>query len=1339
MVFTSSSRYSSTYLGLTLLLLKLTQAEETTTITHTNYITPPCFQNQIATALSNNPQGLTGGIPIVFVTNVEEESENNAGLQPTNIQTVVTSSDFHYTVSTDSTALDTVTSCSNNRCSTVVSSKAIPYVYTTQGNSIYTTTSTGDMNTQTNTASTQTQTNQQEPLSVTDSPSIGTDANTKKSTSLTTQETSKEKELGMTKISSSKSGLNRDKGTSSISQTNHNPAIDTHTKNQKSTSATIETHTKNQDLLSATITSSLSRSSQLAHGADNKDTSVNDNKSKAQKSKGKSSKITEAGDETESQHYTLTKKNDPNSVKKSTIYDYETESETGSHTVTETQSARAKILKIAKTTTKTIYKATSTPKTIYKPTTTTETKTTTERNPLITESAVKKTLTVSIETSDFTKGRTLSSSKSSSKISSKDSSKYSSNISSDSSSTFLSNPSSIPSSNSTLQVSSNEIRKSSISTLGSINSTSAAYNTVDNSGSVSAIPSTTSTIDLRISSSLALVSASHQSYSSKTFANGSSSSFVISTLTRAHSTPLSSSASSAGNTFTDVTYVADVSSTSATTSIKDDSSTRDLTSTTGATSSAEANSLTDATISISVSKSVGISISSSDTECAVTDLFEAIATDEPSSIFPREELPLTIPDGVSNDDIPYQTNKFYANLFLDEQTDMIWSYPYGLYWKTQDYYGFGVQHTNTSDRIFGSQDTNNDDVDSYYYNPTNNAEVIFSSPSFSNDSNYLSVSEMKTMSVLVTLSAEKSIGSDYVDIPIVQGMGFVTGIYHGDLVPELDSLIGFDSLNQESSDALSSSTLKYRATLFNGVEWLIYVTLPSSDDADEFELKASSSYKLTGSSLDGVVIQVAVAPEKSSQDGYYDQAAGKYPTKAELKGYVSACDDAQYGFKYSVNGTSSSDKTIIFALPHHVESLTDETSDTSTGIKLASTTKGNMYGYLTNEIIMSESLQIDIGFLPWAQNMNGSLSYDTDQLKLLAETANTELAVDINETVQVVDSTYSSGKLLDKYAYLLLVVSDIIEDEKVTNSTLSDMKDAFEPFFNNNQYFKLMYDTKFGGVTSTASQDGDTGADYGAGYYNDHHFHYGYYVHAAAVVGYVDKKLGGTWAEDNKEWVNTLIRDVANPSDDDSYFPVSRMFDWFAGHSWAAGLFASGDGKNEESSSEDYNFAYGMKLWGSVVENESMEARGDLMLSIMRRAMNKYFYYRSDNDVEPSEIIENKVSGIFFDNKVTYTTYFGTPDEHPEYVHGIHMLPITPVSSYLRGDFAQQEWNDQITTFIDNVDSGWLGILRLNQALFDAQSSYDFFSSDDWNSDYLDNGQSRTWSLAFSGGLSNAT
>ena len=133
-------------------------------------------------------------------------------------------------------------------------------------------------------------------------------------------------------------------------------------------------------------------------------------------------------------------------------------------------------------------------------------------------------------------------------------------------------------------------------------------------------------------------------------------------------------------------------------------------------------------------------------------------------------------------------------------------------------------------------------------------------------------------------------------------------------------------------------------------------------------------------------------------------------------------------------------------------------------------------------------------------------------------------------------------------------------------------------------------------------------------------------------------------------------------------------------------------------------------------------------------------YYSGDNTVEPYSFIGNKVSGILYENKIAYTTFFGSPDVHPEYVHGIHMMPITPASSLIRGPtYVKQEWTDQVSTFINNVDSGWTGVLKLNQALYDASTSYEFFSSDSWTDTYLDNGQSRTWALAYSGGIQNAT
>ena len=82
-----------------------------------------------------------------------------------------------------------------------------------------------------------------------------------------------------------------------------------------------------------------------------------------------------------------------------------------------------------------------------------------------------------------------------------------------------------------------------------------------------------------------------------------------------------------------------------------------------------------------------------------------------------------------------------------------------------------------------------------------------------------------------------------------------------------------------------------------------------------------------------------------------------------------------------------------------------------------------------------------------------------------------------------------------------------------------------------------------------------------------------------------------SWLSANKAYVNTLVRDYANPSAQDKYFPVSRSFDWYHGHSWAHGLFETYDGKDQESSSEDTMAAYAVKMWGMVSGDANMAAR----------------------------------------------------------------------------------------------------------------------------------------------------
>lgn len=260
---------------------------------------------------------------------------------------------------------------------------------------------------------------------------------------------------------------------------------------------------------------------------------------------------------------------------------------------------------------------------------------------------------------------------------------------------------------------------------------------------------------------------------------------------------------------------------------------------------------------------------------------------------------------------------------------------------------------------------------------------------------------------------------------------------------------------------------------------------------------------------------------------------------------------------------------------------------------------------------------------------------------------------------------------------------------------------------------------------------GDSGADFGNTFYNDHHFHYGYHVLAAAVIGH----LNPAWLPANKDWVNALVRDYANPSTQDPYFPPNRMFDWFHGHSFAHGLYESADGRDQESSSEDVMASYALRMWGLVSGDADLAARGNLQLSVLARSLNLYYLYSSDNAVQPPSFIGNKAAGILFENKIDHVTYFGA---NIEYIQGIHMLPLLPATKLVRGDrFVSEEWAQYFSGGrADTVVGGWRGVLYGNLATIDPSTAYAFFNSSSFDPNWLDGGASLTWYLAYAAGKS---
>ncbi|KAK9237993.1 endo-1,3(4)-beta-glucanase [Lipomyces kononenkoae] len=711
------------------------------------------------------------------------------------------------------------------------------------------------------------------------------------------------------------------------------------------------------------------------------------------------------------------------------------------------------------------------------------------------------------------------------------------------------------------------------------------------------------------------------------------------------------------------------------------------------------------------------------------DLFQEIATTAPDHRFPiivdHPLQPLGMSKSViSTSTIP--TNNFYTNLFLGSRQQPAYLYPYSVWWSqgTNSDYGLAISHTTASQRVFGPNPSAN--PVEYYYNPVGICSVSFSAAEFDAGMT-MSLGSPTAFAVNVTMapSTSKYGHGRSLYIPLVQGTGFITGIYFN-LRPRFNSLVGFQSLTEKTSPR--NGIKKYVAKLYDGTSWAIYANVPNGQT---FSLSRQSSSSIIASKdVYNVIVQIAKIVDGS--ESAYDAHAGKYAYHARVYGSaVGSVGTAT--INYWTLQANNAGNLLLWLLPHHVASM----KKGALGFSIDSLSRGKMYAFSTNQIVLQEELPTGIQFEPWTSIPGQKATYTSNALKLITSAAASEIAEDFNAQTNL-NSMYYAGKALDKFAMICYVAHSILKNAVMTANCLNKLKQSFALFANNKEIYPLYYDKTYKGIVSSAGiLTGSSMADFGATYYNDHHFHYGYHIHTAAVIGYIDTALGGTWVKENKEYVNTLIRDVANPSDADPYFPFSRSFSWFHGHSMAKGLFESADGKDEESSSEDYHHAYAVKLWGQVSGDQSMEARGAMMLAVMRRAMNAYMLMNNTNTIQPQNFIGNKVSGILFENKADHTTYFGTDIQ---YIQGVHMLPITPASSYIRSPtFVGEEWNSLLSGVAPTLTDGWKGILYANLALYNPKSSYAFFSSSKFSRNYLDPGASLTWYLAYAAGVGGAT
>ena len=527
------------------------------------------------------------------------------------------------------------------------------------------------------------------------------------------------------------------------------------------------------------------------------------------------------------------------------------------------------------------------------------------------------------------------------------------------------------------------------------------------------------------------------------------------------------------------------------------------------------------------------------------------------------------------------------------------------------------------------------------------------------------VTSYDDLSVTVTWNASQ--GS--LQSPLVYGMPYASVLFDG-LTPNLKGIgVAIVTVNGSASEG-SVTADALTVTLNNGQTWRVYSSKPVAWTWSSSEIKASAAFSGW--------IRLAYQPTDATA-ALLDRHAAAIPTGGSAD--LSAVGDvATVRFDWQSTGTGD---LLMMAMPHHVARMPSPTTTETM-------TFSSLGGTLTSVVGSSWTLRYPLSTITWTAPRTVDSGAQSD--------LQTALQADANFNPDATTDPYFSGKQLAKAARLVLIAREQ-NLGSLAASLRTKLAAAIQPWLDGSNADALVYDTTWGGIVSSKGL-ADSAADFGQGYYNDHHFHYGYFVYAAAVLAREDP----TWATSHADKMLGLIRDIANPSTADAYFPRIRNFDWFVGHSWAAGLFSFGDGRNQESTSEAVNAWYAVELFGRARQDETLTNLGRILRAMEVASAQAYWQVPDASAIYAAPFKGNHAVGILWQTKADFTTFFGT---NPAYIYGIQMMPFTPATE----DLVARAWIADAATQMaaaaaSATSDGWKGFMTMAKAVIDPTTAW---------------------------------
>jgi endo-1,3(4)-beta-glucanase len=326
----------------------------------------------------------------------------------------------------------------------------------------------------------------------------------------------------------------------------------------------------------------------------------------------------------------------------------------------------------------------------------------------------------------------------------------------------------------------------------------------------------------------------------------------------------------------------------------------------------------------------------------------------------------------------------------------------------------------------------------------------------------------------------------------------------------------------------------------------------------------------------------------------------------------------------------------------------------------------NKYSYAT---IRGEMKTLDGNSFSVENKFHGilpTLPYVDNYSTGFTPTALTEKIASIeNDALATWTDSYNEGQVMNRLIQTARI-ADEMGNIAARDKMLATVKERLEDWLKaegGEVAFLFYYNTTWSAMLGYPSGHGqDTNI-------NDHHFHWGYFIHAASFL----EQYQPGWAAQYGDMINLLIRDAASTDRNDSLFPYLRNFSPYAGHCWANGFATFPQGNDQESTSESMQFNSSLIHWGEVTGNKAIRDLGIYLYTTEQTAIEEYWFDTKERNFPPSQqySLVSRVWGNSFDNGT-----FWTADIAASY--GIELYPIHGGSLYLGQDtaYVTKLWNE---------------------------------------------------------------